>query len=133
MREVHAVYPDAQVEVRNGRRGELGGSLVLKPSRPSVDRVSVVVPGFIGGSAELGERRLPADTSEGGSEKLSTMEMHGPARDAEAPRDLLHHLRMRVEQLTGLLRIASKEHKQRSRWEKELLEAKAELAQHVLR
>lgn len=132
LREVHAVYPDAQVEVRNGRRGELGGSLQLKPSRPSIDRVSVVVPGFIGGSAELGERQLPSDASVVESEKLSTLEMHGPVRD-EAPRDPLHHLRVRVEQLTGLLRIASKEHKQRPRWEKELLEAKAELAQHVLR
>ena len=55
LKEVRAVYPDAQVEVVTGRRGESGGALLLKESRPPVYRAASVVPGSIGARAEMAD------------------------------------------------------------------------------
>lgn len=138
LREVHAVYPDANLEVIIGRRGELGGSLQLKPSAPPVGRVGIVLPATIGAKVELGgfvdaaaenktaEVAARASDDEGsGSEACSTLEMHGPGREAVAPRDEDHHLRARVEQLRGWLQLVAPTHRQRETWEAEL--AMAEL------
>lgn len=54
LREVCSLYPEARVAVVNGKRGELGGSLVLQPSRSPIPRVSEVVPGAIGAPLRLG-------------------------------------------------------------------------------
>lgn len=56
LKEVRSVYPDAQVEVVRGRRGQTGGSLQLRHSRPPVFRVSEVVPGAIGAKASMGHQ-----------------------------------------------------------------------------
>jgi len=48
LKEVRAVYPEARVEVVNGKRGKNGGALVLHRSRPSVSRTSIVVPAVLG-------------------------------------------------------------------------------------
>jgi hypothetical protein len=48
LKEVRAVYPDARLEVVNGKRGESGGALVLQQSRPPVPHTSVVVPAGLG-------------------------------------------------------------------------------------
>jgi len=120
LREVRAVYPDANIEVITGRRGELGGSLLLKPSAPPVARVGVVLPIAIGAKAELGERIEPVTSELGGSEACSTLEMHGPGRAAVAPRDQDHHLRARVEQLRGWLSLVPETHRQREAWGAEL-------------
>jgi len=53
LKEVVSVYPDAQLEVVRGRRGERGGSLLLKPSRPPVYPVASVVPAAMGARAEM--------------------------------------------------------------------------------
>jgi hypothetical protein len=42
--EVRAVYPDARLEVVNGKRGESGGALVLQQSQPPVPHTSIVIP-----------------------------------------------------------------------------------------
>jgi hypothetical protein len=134
LREVRAVYPDANVDVVAGRRGEMGGTLQIKPSRPPVGRVGVVLPGSIGARAEMGDQ-IPMDVqgspSEAwlGSEASSTLEMHGPGRDAEASRDPDQHLRARVDQLRGWLQLVPKEHRQRETWEAELLMAERMLVE----
>ena len=51
--EVHAVYPDAQLEVMRGRRDQFGGSLQLKPSKPPIYPVASVVPGSLGAPAQV--------------------------------------------------------------------------------
>jgi hypothetical protein len=56
LKEVRTVYPDARFEIVAGRRGESGGSLVLRQSRPPVYRVSEVVPGALGAPARMGEK-----------------------------------------------------------------------------
>lgn len=56
LKEVRSVYPDARVEVVLGKRGETGGSLLLKQSRPPVFRVSEVVPGALGAPARMGAK-----------------------------------------------------------------------------
>lgn len=56
LREVRAVYPDARLEVVQGKRREFGGSLVLQPSRPPVYRISEVVPGSLGAPARMGAK-----------------------------------------------------------------------------
>lgn len=69
LKEVASVYPDAQLEIVRGRRGELGGSLLLKPSRAPIYPVADVVPAALGARAEMhtetpGEiRALLAETS----------------------------------------------------------------------
>jgi hypothetical protein len=55
LKEVSAVYPDAKFEVVQGRRGQVGGSLLLKPSSGPIPRVGTVLPATIGGSAVLGD------------------------------------------------------------------------------
>jgi hypothetical protein len=57
--EVKHLYREARFEVVNGRRGEVGGSLRLKPSQPPVRRVAVVVPAGICAGDESDPR--PAD------------------------------------------------------------------------
>jgi len=59
LREVHAVYQDAKVEVRKGRRGESGGTLVLQRSPGPIPRIATVVPGALGAEVELGDRIEP--------------------------------------------------------------------------
>jgi len=127
LKEVKTVYPEAHVEEVKGRRGEVGGKLVLKPSTPPVPRVGVVVPAAIGARLELGNPIGGADhrPEVGGSEKSSALEMHGPPR--EQPRDPQHHLRACIKQLSSWLQLVPKDHKQRSRWELELKAAKREL------
>jgi hypothetical protein len=56
LKEVRSVYPDARVEVVLGKRGESGGSLLLKQSRPPVYRVSEVVPAALGAPARMGAK-----------------------------------------------------------------------------
>lgn len=56
LKEVRSVYPDARLEVVNGKRGESGGSLVLQQSRPPVYRLSEVVPGVLGAPARMGKK-----------------------------------------------------------------------------
>lgn len=128
LKEVKAVYPEAKVEEVKGRRGEMGGKLVLKPSTPPVPRVGVVVPAAIGARLELGEPIPGADCrpEAGGSEKSSTLEMHGPPREPP-PRDPQHHLRTRIEQLSSWLQLVPKDHKRRRFWELELKAAQREL------
>jgi hypothetical protein len=129
LKEAKAVYPEANVEEVKGRRGEVGGKLVLKPSKPPVPRVGVVVPASIGARLELGdpipgaEHRLEAN----GSEKSSALEMHGPPR--EQPRDRHHHLRERIKQLSEWLALVPKNHKRRQSWERELVTAQRALVE----
>jgi hypothetical protein len=59
LREVQAVYPDAKVEVRRGRRGMSGGTLMLQRSPGPVHRIATVVPGALGADVELGDRIEP--------------------------------------------------------------------------
>lgn len=54
LREVCMVYREARVEVVNGRRGEAGGFLLIKPSSPPVPRVHDVVPAALGAPLRLG-------------------------------------------------------------------------------
>lgn len=51
LKEVGTVYPDAQLEIVLGQRGESGGSLLLKPSRSPVHPVATVITAAIGSSA----------------------------------------------------------------------------------
>jgi Plasmid encoded RepA protein len=54
LREVSVVYREARVEVVNGKRGEAGGYLLVKPSAPPVPRVHEVVPAALGAPLRLG-------------------------------------------------------------------------------
>lgn len=55
LKEVQAVYPDAKLELLRGRRGEAGGSLLIKPSPGPVPRIGAVLPASIGAPAVLGD------------------------------------------------------------------------------
>lgn len=55
LKEVQTVYPDAKIEVIRGRRGQAGGSLLMKPSTGPVPRVGAVLPAMMGAPAVLGE------------------------------------------------------------------------------
>jgi CYTH domain-containing protein len=122
LKEVKAVYPDAHVEEVKGRRGEVGGKLVLKPSMPPVPRVGVVVPASIGARCEFG---APLEEA-GGSEVRSSLEMHGEHKPRR--RRPSEALRVRIEQLRGWLKIVPSTHRHRERWEREIKSAEAQLA-----
>jgi len=59
-REVSTVYPDAQLEIVRGRHQQVGGSLLLRPSRPPVCPSASVIPAAIGARAET-----PTESREG--------------------------------------------------------------------
>jgi hypothetical protein len=54
LREVCQMYREARVEVVNGKRGQAGGYLLIKPSAPPVQRVHEVVPAVLGAPLRLG-------------------------------------------------------------------------------
>lgn len=53
LKEVRAVYPDAQIELVRGYRDQRGGALLLKPSKPPVYPVASVVPAALGAAAQM--------------------------------------------------------------------------------
>jgi hypothetical protein len=61
LKEVSTVYPDAQLEVVRGRRGDTGGTLLLKPSRAPVYPVAEVVPAALGARAAMKDEEDPSE------------------------------------------------------------------------